>query len=292
MKRLNIIALLISLCSMSMLAQSKDGERQTGDVNIIGNKREYIHLKGYYRCYQENDSALKYYRDGIVDYYVRCKDGDIDIFSTAERYLRNEKAYRKGGKKTFDLSDNMTARPVPEKKTLLEKSDGRYTLVGDSAKQDIMLGTCSVGSLIKDKVADITTMTIDLLAPNKNKKISLFGKTCILEQNQQTETYKYDYEYESLKNLRQLRSICSYRFDYDKKGISQRITTVSELYVFETEYVSKAEKKSQQRNSHNDINTASSAKVISEVMDNSIVPIDISALWYYNPANLNKSMPQ
>lgn len=289
MKKLFLFFLLG--CSILVNAQTPQNESME-DVYIKGNKREYIRLKGYYRSYQENDSSLKYYRDGIVEYYVRCKDGDIDISVIAERYLRDDQAYRKGGQKTFDLSDNMTARPLPEKKTLLEKSNGKYTLIGDSSRQDIMLGASIVGSLSKDKAADITTMTIDLLAPNKSKQITLFGKTCTLEENRQAETYKYDYEYESLKNLRQVKSVRSYRFDYDKKKISQRITTISELYILEAEYVSKAEKKSLQRETHSDINTTSATNAISEIYGTGITPIDISTLWYYDPANLNKAFPQ
>lgn len=281
------------LCVIAMSANSQAlTDKSIEDVCIEGDKREYIRLKGYYRSYQTNDSVLMYYRDGMVEYYVKCKDGDIDVDASAERFLRNEKAYRKGAKKTFNLSDNMTARPLPEKKTLLEKSNGRYTLTGDSTAQDIMLGTHVVGRLCKDKAGDLTTMTIDLLAPEQTKTTTLFGKTCTLEQFKQTETYKYDNEYESLMNLRQLKSIRSYRFDYNKKNTSQLITAVSELYIFETEYVSKAEKRNRQRATHNETNTASAAKTINGMSDCGITPIDISTLWYYDPANLNKSMAQ
>lgn len=285
-----LLTALLSLLCLSVAAQSVD-DKQLGTAVVTGAKREYIRLRGYYRSYQTNDSTLKYYRDGIVEYYVKCKDGDTDVEVVAERFLRDEQAFRGGLKKGFDLSDMMTARPLPAKKTLLETSDHKYTLAPNSLHDNILLGTARVGFIEKDSAADLTVMQVDLLAPLKEKRASLFGKTCTMTRFVQTERYKYDYVTESLKNLRSLSEEREFVFDYEKKQQTQRLRVVTELYVIEADYASKAEVKQFRNAIQNEINTPAAVALITPAQAD-VSPLDFSALWFYNPANLNKAWAQ
>ena len=61
------------------------------DVNVTGTRPHYVRLKGYYRSYQTNDSIMKYYNDGIVEYYINLKNGKTDLCSYSNRNLHNSK---------------------------------------------------------------------------------------------------------------------------------------------------------------------------------------------------------
>ena len=66
-----------------LMAQNKE-EKMSGhitkiqkleDVNVTVNRPHFISLKGYYRSYQTNDSVMKYFNDGIVEYYINLMNG-------------------------------------------------------------------------------------------------------------------------------------------------------------------------------------------------------------------------
>ena len=101
---------LLLFLPTSLMAQNKE-EKMPGhitkiqkleDVNVTGNRPHFIRLKGYYRSYQTNDSVMKYFNDGIVEYYINLKNGKTDlnafpkeIFTTADSFpkTRNEHSW-------------------------------------------------------------------------------------------------------------------------------------------------------------------------------------------------------
>lgn len=102
MKYLFVLFLFLST---SLMAQNKE-EKMPGhitkiqkleDVNVTGNRPHFIRLKGYYRSYQTNDSVMKYFNDGIVEYYINLKNGKTDlnayskeIFTTADSFPKTK----------------------------------------------------------------------------------------------------------------------------------------------------------------------------------------------------------
>ncbi|MEE1382261.1 MAG: hypothetical protein U0K32_00425, partial [Segatella copri] len=96
MKYLFVLFLFLST---SLMAQNKE-EKMPGhitkiqkleDVNVTGNRPHFIRLKGYYRSYQTNDSVMKYFNDGIVEYYINLKNGKTDLNAYSKRNLHNSR---------------------------------------------------------------------------------------------------------------------------------------------------------------------------------------------------------
>ena len=75
------------------------GQIKLQDVTISSQRPKFVRLKGYYRSYQHNDSVLKYYVDGIVEYYINLKNEKVDIRMYSSRHLRNEELISKDKKR-------------------------------------------------------------------------------------------------------------------------------------------------------------------------------------------------
>lgn len=97
MKYLYLVLLLLPLKVL--------GQVKLQDVTISGKQPKFVRLKGYYRSYQHNDSLLKYYVDGIVEYYINLKNEKVYLRKYGCRYLRNKELISKDKKRAFMLSD-------------------------------------------------------------------------------------------------------------------------------------------------------------------------------------------
>lgn len=133
MKYLFVLLLFLPTC---LMAQNKE-EKMPGhftkiqkleDVNVTGNRPHFIRLKGYYRSYQTNDSVMKYFNDGIVEYYINLKNGKTDLNAYSKRNLHNSRLVSEDKKRAFMVSDKGTFRPWPEEKTLIEQYRKKYQL--------------------------------------------------------------------------------------------------------------------------------------------------------------------
>ena len=69
MKYLYLVLLLLPLKVL--------GQVKLQDVTISGKQPKFVRLKGYFRSYQHNDSLLKYYVDGIVEYYIYGHENEM-----------------------------------------------------------------------------------------------------------------------------------------------------------------------------------------------------------------------
>ena len=138
---------LLLFLPTSLMAQNKE-EKMPGhitkiqkleDVNVIGNRPHFIRLKGYYRSYQTNDSVMKYFNDGIVEYYINLKNGKTDLNAYSKRNLHNSRLVSEDKKRAFMVSDKGTFRPWPEEKTLIEQYRKKYQLKDSLGSQLVLL---------------------------------------------------------------------------------------------------------------------------------------------------------
>lgn len=138
------------------------------DIDIKAIKPDYIKLKGYYRSYELNDSVLKYYTDGIVEYYIPVHKGKIRHRLLSYRFFRNEELMKPSKLVTvIDISD-------PELPTIEDKlfSSGKYHLSNDGR---ILKGNAVAGVIEKDSVRKINLLSVNWLAPQEERSFSLFG---------------------------------------------------------------------------------------------------------------------
>ena len=256
------------------------------DVNVTETRPHYVRMKGYYRSYQHNDSTLKYFVDGIVEYYINLKNGKVDLNKYARRNLRNNSLVSQDRKRAFSYNDQGTFRPWPEGKTFIELCRKQYALKDSLGMQYIMLGDKPIGRITKNNTCQIE---INLIPTYKNLTHNIFGFTQEDLKDDFVESYQLSPEdYYSFKDLLSQKTDKSYLFSYKKDTHKQLIHVITELYITEKEYVAK-------KNSINPVSL--SPKKATEVIDDfctsqkiTALPTDVEEemklLTPYNPATL------
>lgn len=256
------------------------------DINVTETRPSYVRMKGYYRSYQHNDSTLKYFVDGIVEYYINLKNGKVDLNKYARRNLRNNILVNQDRKRAFSYNDQGTFRPWPEGKTFIELCRKQYALKDSLGMQYIMLGDKPIGRITKSNICQIE---INLIPTYKNLTHNIFGFTQEDLKDDFVESYQLSPEdYYSFKDLLSQKTDKSYLFSYKKDTHKQLIHVITELYITEKEYVAK-------KNSINPVSL--SPKKATEVIDEfctsqkiAALPDDVEEemklLTPYNPATL------
>lgn len=239
---------LLLFLPTSLMAQNKE-EKMPGhitkiqkleDVNVTGNRPHFIRLKGYYRSYQTNDSVMKYFNDGIVEYYINLKNGKTDLNAYSKRNLHNSRLVSEDKKRAFMVSDKGTFRPWPEEKTLIEQYRKKYQLKDSLGTQLVLLNQQTIGSIQTDSTRNICQIEINQLPTYKNLTHQLFGYTQTDLYDHVVETYQISPEdYYSFKDLLFQKSDNSYLFSHKKDKQQQLIHVITELYITEKEYVEK-----------------------------------------------------
>lgn len=74
-------------------------EYQLNAVTVTAENREYIHLRTYFRSYQLNDSCMKYFRDGYLDFFINPKHKDVERLVIKVRNFQNDSLIDKDKKK-------------------------------------------------------------------------------------------------------------------------------------------------------------------------------------------------
>lgn len=245
------------------------------DVNVTETRPHYVRMKGYYRSYQHNDSTLKYFVDGIVEYYINLKNGKVDLNKYARRNLRNNILVNQDRKRAFSYNDQGTFRPWPEGKTFIELCRKQYALKDSLGMQYIMLGDKPIGRITKSNTCQIE---INLIPTYKNLTHNIFGFTQEDLKDDFVESYQLSPEdYYSFKDLLSQKTDKSYLFSYKKDTHKQLIHVITELYITEKEYVAK-------KNSINPVSL--SPKKATEVIDDFCISQKITAL----PADVEEEM--
>ena len=245
MKFFILYLLLLPTC---LMAQNKEDKmprhftkvQKLWDVNVTGTRPHYVRLKGYYRSYQTNDSIMKYYNDGIVEYYINLKNGKTDLCSYSNRNLHNSKLIAEYKKRAFMVSDKGTFRPWPEDKTLIEQYRKICQIKDSIDSQLILLNQQTIGSIHTDSTLNICQVEINQLPTYKSLTHELFGYSKTDTYDHVVEAYQISPEdYYSFKDLLFQKTDNSYLFSHKKDKRQQLIHVITELYITEKEYVEK-----------------------------------------------------
>ena len=146
------------------------------DIEVKASCPDYIKLKGYFRNYEVNsekkDSALSYYADGMIEYYIPLKGGRVKHRLLEYRSFRQHHQQDKnsllesGGIFNAKIPKIKTEEPFPPKTDFSKyqiTNDGRLTVKG------VLAGTIRTDSLHRQ------LMNINMLAPRNKFSLSLFG---------------------------------------------------------------------------------------------------------------------
>lgn len=294
MKSIFLYLLFLPTCLMAQNKEEKMPSHFTKvqklqDVNVTGTRPHYVRLKGYYRSYQTNDSIMKYYNDGIVEYYINLKNGKTDLCSYSNRNLHNSKLVAEDKKRAFMVSDEGTFRPWPEDKTLIEQYRKNYQIKDSLGSQLVLLNQQTIGSIHTDSTLNICQIEINQLPTYKSLTHELFGYTKTDTYDHVVEAYRISPEdYYSFKDLLFQKTDNSYLFSHKKDKRQQLIHVITELYITEKEYVEKKLSFKPQKQTPKE-----ATATIAEFCTNNKIPsmpaptlLSLKQLTHYNPANL------
>ena len=219
-------------------------EYQLNAVTVTAKNREYIHLKTYFRSYQLNDSRMKYFRDGYLDFFIDTKHKDAERFAIKIRNFQNDSLIDMDKERANTLVDKYIYTPSLDGLTLMEtlKKEG-WKFTTDSIDSRLRLNEVVGGAIRIDTIQRVLRVEYDVLATKKKTPKTLFGYTTRLEKYYQTENYIYNTDYQSYMDLINRKSYRKLFFSHKKDTKEQMIEIFDELYVLEHEYITKDEMK-------------------------------------------------
>lgn len=210
------------------------------EVTVTTKNTEYIHLRTYFRSYQLNDSCLKYFKDGILDFFIDTKHQKTERIASNIRTFQNDSLIGKDKRRTNAVVDKYIYTPYLEGLTLIEtlKKEGwKYNT--DSVDSRLCLNETVGGAVKSDTLQKLLRVEYDALSTKKKKVRTLFGYTTRLENYYQTECYKYTSDYHSYIDLINRKDYRKLFYSHKKDTKEQMIEVFDELFVLEHEYVSK-----------------------------------------------------
>ena len=221
-------------------------------VTVKAPKADYVYLKGYYRSYQLNDSCLKYYEDGIVEFYIPLKGKNVERKILEYRTLKNKGLTEKDKIRKFHVSDIHISLPYLEKKTLIQNVKNKYQSEKDSANYiPLLFNNSPVGMIKKDTILKTCRIELDILATEKKQTLTLFGYTTRLAAGYDTETYKLKKDYYSQTDLLNKKDYRKIYYKYKKDQKEQQIEVINELYILSHSYKTKDKVKEELRQTEN-----------------------------------------
>lgn len=214
------------------------------ELEVSVKQNDYVHLKTYFRSYQQNDSCLKYYKDGFADFFVRLKNKKIKRYVSHPRVLENRNLTEKDRARGAAMVDKYIATPYLEKQTLAERLEhGGWNFCKDSLFCTLSHDGKQYGAVRLDTVGHTCVCTYDVLAEEGERNGSLFGFTSRLTDFLQTETYSLRDGVPSYMDLVNMRNYRKIFYKYKKDLREQMVEVVDELYVLDREYLSSEEMK-------------------------------------------------
>ncbi len=211
------------------------------EVVIRPNQFDYIVLKGFFRSYQLDDNEIKYYSDGIIEYYIPLKGGIVKFKPLEYRTFRNKILIDKQIYRTATLIIKLAGFPDLEAGKLLKELKSKYKLRDLEYGKEILLKGEKVGSLKNNKNHSLQ-IDIDKIRPNKEEIHSLFGYTTRIVNTNITEVYLSDScELTDKSELLSRKEYRKFYFKHKSEGKEKIHECVNEFYTIGVNYAIKSE---------------------------------------------------
>ena len=219
------------------------------EVTLIGKRKKiktFLKLKGYYRNYQTNDNEVKYFTDGIVEYYIPLNNKNkIWNRRIQERSFVNKKLEKEEKKRLKMVVINTAGPPHPDKrftKSFLEKE--HYTFAHENKEtQSISLNGIKKGVVHMSPEKKTTSLQIQLISKDQPKEYKGFGYNSIIVNNLGFAVYN-TLSLDSLINKKLVyhKEIRKLRFKHKKDKEYQYIEGYHEFFITEAEILSEFKK--------------------------------------------------
>lgn len=205
------------------------------EVSVTAKKRKYYHCKVFFRSIEHVDSCLKYYMDGIREFFIDTKSKKVHYGNVETNYFMSKRQDIAQKKRSMMIVDRYMALPFLDKNTLYEETmrDKKRNIESGIVYADsISIGSCEIRSDNSEML-----LSIDALWPKNSLVTNLFGYTQVLSQYNKTELYRYnDFDAPSVFNLKSSNSYRHLTLTHKKENLVRDIDVEDMFYVVEYEY--------------------------------------------------------
>ena len=204
-------------------------------VTATAKRKKYYHCKVYFRSIEHVDSCLKYYMDGIREFYINTKNKKVHCGNVVTNNFMSKRKDIAQKKRSMMIGDKYIALPFLDKSTLYEETmrDKKRNIKSGIVYADsISIGSCE---FLTDK--NEMLLSIDALWPKNALVTNLFGYEQVLSKYNKTELYRYnDLDAPSVFNLKSSNSYRHLTLTHKKENIVRDIDVEDIFYVVEYEY--------------------------------------------------------
>ena len=208
---------------------------QISEVSVTAKKKKYYHCKVYFRSIEHVDSCLKYYMDGIREFFIDTQSRKVHCGNVVTNYFMSKRQDIAQKKRSMMIGDRYMALPFLEKNTLYDETmrdKKRNIKTGIVYADTISIGSCEVFS---DK--NEMLLSIDALWPKNALVTNLFGYTQVLSKHNKTELYRYDdFNAPSVFNLKSSNRYRHLTLTHKKENLVRDIDVEDVFYIVEYEY--------------------------------------------------------
>ena len=205
------------------------------EVSVTAKKKKYYHCKVFFRSIEHVDSCLKYYMDGIREFFIDTKSKKVHYGNVETNYFMSKRKDIAQKKRSMMIGDRYMALPFLDKNTLYEETmrDKKRNIESGIVYADsISIGSCEIRSDNSEML-----LSIDALWPKNSLVTNLFGYTQVLSKYNKTELYRYnDFDAPSVFNLKSSNSYRHLTLTHKKEDIIRDIDVEDMFYVVEYEY--------------------------------------------------------
>ena len=205
------------------------------EVNVTAKKKKYYHCKVYFRSIEHVDSCLKYYMDGIREFFIDTKSKKVHYGNVETNYFMSKRQDIAQKKRSMMIGDRYMALPFLDKNTLYEETmrDKKRNIESEIVYAD----SISIGSYEIRSDKNEMLLSIDALWPKNSLVTNLFGYTQVLSKYNKTELYRYnDFDAPSVFNLKSSNSYRHLTLTHKKENLVRDIDVEDMFYVVEYEY--------------------------------------------------------
>ena len=205
------------------------------EVSVTAKKKKYYHCKVFFRSIEHVDSCLKYYMDGIREFFIDTKSKKVHYGNVETNYFMSKRQDIAQKKRSMMIGDRYMALPFLDKNTLYEETmrDKKRNIESGIVYADsISIGSCEIRSDNSEML-----LSIDALWPKNSLVTNLFGYTQVLSKYNKTELYRYnDFDAPSVFNLKSSNSYRHLTLTHKKENLVRDIDVEDMFYVVEYEY--------------------------------------------------------
>ena len=205
------------------------------EVSVTAKKKKYYHCKVFFRSIEHVDSCLKYYMDGIREFFIDTKSKKVHYGNVETNYFMSKRKDIAQKKRSMMIGDRYIALPYLDKNTLYEeimRDKKRNIESGIVYADSVSIGSCKV---FPGK--EVMLLSVDALWPKNSLVTNLFGYTQVLSKYNKTELYRYnDFDAPSVFNLKSSNSYRHLTLTHKKENLVRDIDVEDMFYVVEYEY--------------------------------------------------------